>query len=58
MEMFELLIDFLKFLIGVIAFVVTVKLVLDAGFIPSCIKFKSKDIHVEVSGHEKNTQPR
>lgn len=51
------LFKFLKHIIVVAAIVFTVYMVVDSGFMLNSLKVDYKGFKIEVSGHEKNTQP-
>ena len=53
-ELFSLI----KFIVAAITIVVIVGIISNAGFVMTNLKFEHKDFQIEVSGQEKNTQPR
>lgn len=51
------LLDFLKYVITVIAIVIVIRMVIDSGFKLNKFKIGSEKFNIEVSGHEKSVQP-
>lgn len=52
------LLKFFRCVIIVIAILVGMKMIIDSGFMLHSLKIESEKFNIEVSGQEKNTQPR
>lgn len=51
------LLDFLKYVITVIAILIVIRMIIDSGFKLNKFKISSEKFNIEVSGHEKSVQP-
>ena len=52
------LLKFFKCVIIIIAILIGLKMIIDSGFMLNSLKIECEKFNIEVSGQEKNTQPR
>lgn len=52
------LMNFLKYVIGIIATVLVIAMILQSGFMLTKFNVNYKSFNIEVIGNEKSTQPR